>query len=357
MINKLTVINDLHEIVEDDYNRVINDYIDAVTSNPAVNAIYKMGNISDPGISDLDLIVVVKDCRDSKNIHKLSINNSVKSDLFNKVFLHDIFLCDTSVIREIRYTSLCDNLELLFGDEQKIMDVGEKELGPLSLQIIFDFISSRLVQFKQYLSAGSIGIRGTLVRVSSIRHSYNLLKNLGVHDKETESFISQVIEMRKNSRSVNDDDIIDLFLRSFNMFERIVQLAADFFFDKYLNFFTTVDPSNSLKLNNMYNLKFLAIPLGDGANADGSVSVYYPEAVFYHYLEYTRGNHPIANIASNYLSITGGESFDLSEEYKNTLEKRLSFISKQLTFLKRNRVNFAMCGYPGFIINQECLQE
>ncbi len=356
MSNKLSVINDLHEIAEDDYNRVINDYIDAVSSNPAVSAIYKMGNISDPGISDLDLIVVAKDCRDSMNIHKLSINNSGRSDLFNKVFLHDIFLCDTSVIRKIRYTSLCDNLELLFGDDQKIMSIGEKELGPLSLQIIFDFVSSRLVQFKQYMSAGSIGIRGTLVRVSSIRHSYNLLKNLGVNDKETESFISQVTEMRKNSRTINDDDIIDLFLRSFKMFEKIVQLAADCFFDKYLNFFSAVDPSNSLKLNNMFNLKFLAIPLGDGANTNSSVSIFYPEATFYHYLEYTKGSHPIASIASNYLSITGGERYDLSEAYKQTLEKRVSLISKQLTFLTRNRVNFAMCGYPGFIINQECLQ-
>ena len=357
MSNKLSVINDLHEIEEEDYNRVINDYIDAVSSNPAVSAIYKMGNISDPGISDLDLIVVAKECSNSINIHKLSINNSGRSELFNKIFLHDVYLCDTSVIRKIRYTSLCDNLSLLFGDDQNIMDVDGKELGPLSLQIIFDFVSSRLVQFKQYLSAGSIGIRGTLVRVSSIRHSYNLLKNLGVNDKETESFISQVTEMRKNARAVKDDDIIDLFLRSFNMFERIVQLAADCFFDKYLNFFTAVDPSNSLKLNNLFNLKFLAIPLGDGANTNGSVSIFYPEATFYHYMEYTKGNHPIANITSNYLSFTGGERYDISEEYKSTLEKRLWWISKQLTFLKKNRINFAMCGYPGFIINQECLQD
>jgi len=355
--NNLSVINDLHEIAEDDYIRAINDYIDAVSSNPIVSAIYKMGNISDPGISDLDLIVVAKNCRDSMSFHKLSINNSGNSDLFNKIFLHDIYLCDTSVIREIRYTSLCDNLELLFGDDQMIMDVGEKELGPLSLQIIFDFITSRLVQFKQYLSAGSIGVRGTLVRVSSIRHSYKLLKNLGVHDKETESFISQVTEMRKNSRTIKDDDIIDLFLKSFKIFEKVVQLAADCFFDKYLNFYTAVDPSNTLKLNNIFNLKFLAIPLGDGTNTNGSVSIYYPEAVFYHYLEYTKGCHPIANIASNYLSITGGERYDLSEAYKNTLQKRLSLISKQLAFLTSNRVNFAMCGYPGFIINQECLQE
>ncbi len=357
MSNKLSVINDLHEIAEEDYKKVINDYIDAVSSNPTVSAVYKMGNISDPGISDLDLIVVANDCRDSTNIHKLSINNSARSDLFNKVFLHDIFLCDTSVIRKIRYTSLCDNLEILFGKNQKILDVEENELVPLSLQIIFDFITSRLVQFKQHLSAGSIGIRGTLVRVSSVRHSYNLLKNLGVHDKEIESFISLVIEMRKNSRTINDDDIIDLFLKSFKIFEKVVQLAAEYFFDKYLQFYTAVDPSNSLKLNNIFNLKFLSIPLGDGSNTNSSVSVYYPEAVFYHYLEYTKGSHPIASIASNYLSITGGERYDLSEEYKGTLERRLCLISKQQTFLRKNRVNFAMCGYPGFTINQECLQE
>ena len=357
MSNELSVINDLQEIEEDDYSRVINDYIDTVSSNPSVSAIYKMGNISDPGISDLDLIVVAKECRNSINIHKLSINNSGKSDLYNKIFLHDIYLCDTSVISKIRYTSLCDNLNLLFGDDQHIIDVDEKELGPLSLQIIFDFVSSRLMQFKQYLSAGSIGIRGTLVRVSSIRHSYNLLKNLGVNDKEIESFISQVTEMRKNSRDVKHDDIIDLFLRSFKMFERIVQLAADCFFDKYLNFFTAVDPSNSLKLNNIFNLNFSTIPLGDGANSNGSVSILYPEATFYHYMEYTNGNHPIANITSKYLSFTGGERYDLSKEYKTTLEKRLCLISKQLTFLKKNRVNFAMCGYPGFIINHESLHE
>lgn len=356
MSNKLSVINDLNKISENDYKIVIDDYIDAISSNPTVSAVYKMGNISDPGVSDIDLIVVVKDYMDPVNIHKLSIMNSGRSELSDKIFLHDIFLCNTSTIQEIRYTSLCDNLELLFGEEHEIKDVTEKELGPLSLQIIFDFISSRLMQFKQYLALGSISIRGTLVRVSSIKHSYNLLKNLGVHDKETETFIAQVTEMRRDSGTINNNDIIDLFLKSFKSFERVVQLAADCFFNNYLNFYTAVDPSNTLKLNNMFNLKFLANFLENGSNANGNASIYYPEETFYHYLEYTKGSHPIANITSNYLSISGGERYDLSEAYKNTLEKRLSLISKQLTFLTRNRVNFAMCGYPGFTINQECLQ-
>lgn len=355
MSNKLSVINDLNEISKNDYKKVIDDYIDAISSNPTVSAVYKMGNISEPGISDIDLIVVVKDCMDPVNIHKLSIRNSGKTDLFNKIFLHDIYLCNTSVIREIRYTSLCDNLELLFGEDHEIKNVGEKELGPLSLQIIFDFISSRLMQFKQYLAAGTISIRGTLVRVSSIKHSYNLLKNLGVRDKETETFINRVTEMRRNLRSISERDISDLFLKSFKKFEKVVQLAADCFFDKYLNFFTAVDPSNTLKLNNIFNLKFLANSLENAANTNGSASIYYPEETFYHYLEYTKGSHPIADITSNYLSISGGERYDLSEGYKDTLEKRLSLISKQLTFLAMNRVGFAMYGYPGFIINRESL--
>ncbi|MFV1976122.1 MAG: hypothetical protein ACC651_10255, partial [Candidatus Scalindua sp.] len=76
MSNKLSVINDLNEISKNDYKKVIDDYIDAISSNPTVSAVYKMGNISEPGISDIDLIVVVKDCMDPVNIHKLSIRNS-----------------------------------------------------------------------------------------------------------------------------------------------------------------------------------------------------------------------------------------------------------------------------------------
>ncbi len=349
--NNIRVINDIQKLSIDDYQCLVRQYIDYVKEKPFVKSIYQIGSVNDPGISDVDLVVVVDNCCNPHAINQLSINQSQGNNALKYIIFHDIYLYDRESFKNFHYSLYCDNLELLYGEPQPVNKIEASQIDIISLQIIFDFISSRLVQFQQFLASGQLSLRGILVRVSSIKHSYMLLNNLGIEDEEIRKFVERAMDIRKKYTSVNEQTIIKLFLESFYYFSRIVSLAANYFSEKFLNFHSVLEASNSLKINPQFILRFVNQAPDVYRSVKNESTIYYPEEVFYHYLAYTEYSNVISQKARYYLSYCGDESYDLDQAYKDVLKERLSAISSHLKFLKENRAYYAMRGFPGFVVN------
>lgn len=351
----VTVINDIQKIPQKVYQEIINQYTAYVDRIPFVKSVYQIGSVNNPGISDLDLVVVVDNCYNPLGMNQLSVRNALSGDLLKYIFAHDIYLYDCESFKLFNYTIHCDNLLLLDGKSQAVVEISKSEREVLSIQIIFDFISSRLAQFHSFLADGRLSLRGILLRVSSIKHSNTLLKNLGIKDKEIENFVKKVMEVRENPNSYSEKAIIDLFIASFYHFSRILHLAATYFAENYIDFYSETDASNTMKLNKHFILKFVDNAAEVYKNLINAPIIYYPKEVFYHYLAYTKYHNLIGRKARYYLSYSGGESYELNQKYRNTLGKRLDSISNQLIFLKKNKAYFAMGGNPGFVVDWETI--
>ena len=354
---ELQFVRDITHIGHDVYNTVTDRYIAHISKLSFVKSVYQIGSVRDPGISDLDMIVVVDECYDPLKIGLLSIfRNNIHCQSKN-TFLHDIYLYNQRSFKRILYSNYCDNMKLLYGVDQNLDVPDRSELDILSMQIIFDFVASRLAQFQQFIASGRISLRGILVRVSSIKHSYSLLARLGIKDSEIQDFVCKVEKMRKEHEKVSDNDIRETFLASFYFFSRIVHLASKYFFEKYLKFHTDIDASNSLKLNSQFTIKFVEDAPGYYKTVNVEPTIYYPREVFFHYLAFINSKSIFAERAKYHLCFSGDECYDIHDNYTRTLNKRLGALSDNLLFLNMNKADFSMSGFPGFLISRDITQK
>jgi len=344
-------INDLKDYDISAYTAITERYIDYASHNKAVLAVYQIGSTNNPGISDIDLVVVVENVFDPESLDSLKISRFENSEPARDLFIHDIYLYDRESFKTFRYTVHAQDLHLLWGTPLEVEDIHEEDMEALSLQNIFDFISSRLIQFYQFLSGGKLSLRGTIVRVSSIKHSYDLLKRVGIVDHEMEAFIRAIYEMRENAYTIHSQELLSIFLDSFKQFSRLVWLAGTCFREHFLPCYETVGLGNSMKLNPHFLMRFVGKITELNPPTRTDPTILYPDVVYYHYRAIAQWENAISLWARNILSGNRDEYYDLDVLYVQTLKKRIEAMALHYEFLSANRITYAMRGYPGFAVD------
>ena len=95
---KMTNLPEFHSL--DVYNRCIENYVNTVSKYEDVVSIYQCGNISVEGISDIDLIVVLKDPLTTTTKADYEIN---RFDSFaNYTFTHNPFIVNSAIFAELQ---------------------------------------------------------------------------------------------------------------------------------------------------------------------------------------------------------------------------------------------------------------
>ncbi len=152
------------------YHREIEKYVDYVSSFDDVLAIYSMGSVTCPGISDIDLIVVTKDI--VHNAHKLSAGHK-RYD--HELFIHDVIVISRRSFKRLQYIFFASNLKLIWANskmEQFVVDNAPERERALSL--LLDFTEARLLEYNSLNQLRRVNIRKWLTRIDSLRHTVNL---------------------------------------------------------------------------------------------------------------------------------------------------------------------------------------
>ncbi|MFW5690258.1 MAG: hypothetical protein ACOCVI_03650 [Planctomycetota bacterium] len=347
-MQNLTIAESVPSISEDVYRTAITQYLQRVGGNPHLLAVYQMGSISHPGVSDMDLIVVTDDAIDPLKLSELSVFRGMTAEI-KQVFAHDVCLFNRSAFKDVRRIIYVDNLTLLHGDAQPVDDLSDEEDRILALQVLFDFSASRLAQFKAMLSAGQIDTRGVLLRVASIKHSAKLLARLGISDSSLDAFVEKVLDIRARVRATSPTDIGNLFVESLGQFTRVVVLASQVLENEFLGFYCPPSPATRLLLNGGQSMAFCSPEQISDARIHEPGTVWYPTAAFCHFAASARGDSFAARRANQQLAWGGDEQFDLDQRYFDGRHRRLAAISDHDAFLHHNRLTFAMKGHPGFV--------
>lgn len=342
-------IKDIRELDIGTYETTINRYVDYVSHNRAVLSVYQIGSTNDPGISDIDLVVVVDPVIDPEALDSLRVLRFDDSEVVRYLFLHDVYLYDRESFKYFNY-NVHGELRFLWGVQLDVEGVENDEVAVLGIQNIFDFVSSRLVQFYQFLASGKLSVRGALVRISSIKHSYDLLKRAGFLDPGIEAFVQTISEMRKSAHAVDLNDLFSLYMDSFDQFSRVVCLAAECFREQYLPCHEAVDLGNSLKLNSQFLMRFVDKSKGLNPASRIDPTILYPDVSYYHYREMARWDGIVSRWARHLLSGNCNEYYELDHTYSRILRRRVDSMSRHYEFLASNRISYGMKGYPGFAV-------
>lgn len=178
------------------YQSQINEYVCRAKNFDGVCSIYLMGSIKAPGLSDIDLLVVVDD-----NFYESKSKNLSVMGLDSRVFLHGPIIVPKSLSQELQYIVYASDLACLYGDEclQKWEDLKDDEKNNLAACYLIDFIESRFVQFSR-IHYSKMDKRAWLTRIWSTTHSLSLYR-CAFEDRLLPERVSSLEDLVRRTRS------------------------------------------------------------------------------------------------------------------------------------------------------------
>tara|TARA_B110000091_G_scaffold214551_1_gene268972 strand:+ start:1719 stop:2810 length:1092 start_codon:yes stop_codon:yes gene_type:complete len=200
------------------YEKLISEYTEIVKKVVGVKSIIQIGSFTTPGLSDIDIIVIVEDKTPPK-WEDISLLKILKGKEGFEVIVHDVFVYPFSLSKYIEGLFYLDRKKVLFGD-----DIGGllsvKKIDGLKLILSFEYTIHRLETLLILVSLKKTNIRDVLLFISTLRHTYKLLSDFNIITKEEcEKRVSK-IELLRNS-SVNNSsealypELIDWIVPSF----------------------------------------------------------------------------------------------------------------------------------------------
>lgn len=175
----MNVYHDLMPFSLDDYERILRGYVGEVSQAPGVRAIFRFGEVSNPGISDLDVLVVVRDDVEPSSLRR--VGDATRADAATRyLFPHPPLVAPQGSIANLRFVhSLC-GLSQIWGDPLEVRPPGERDRGYLRLADYVDFSFALRSALRSFAEA-SVGLRTILLLLKSCVHSLDLASSVSGH--------------------------------------------------------------------------------------------------------------------------------------------------------------------------------
>ncbi len=218
-------------ISKKDYEVVIEDISKGFGS--IAHSLYMWGSISEPGISDLDILVVLKDSIKSIPLKHKSIYFMDKNTRY--IVVHPFIISNTHIAEKMPYIYPDGKFTKVYGEDLNFITPNANELKNLRISLLNDIIIRHLPRdFLHILNSGKVNVRDLLLRLKSLTYSiklYNLAT--GKEIKNSEKYKNSILDLRKNWFSLSQEEqekrIVDLFNLGLN-----ISLGIVYGFNGYL---------------------------------------------------------------------------------------------------------------------------
>ena len=206
---KFSFFNLPREFNREHYKRAIDYILDKYYQINNLASIYNWGDPSAPGISDIDLVLVLKDnSRTALPFLKRSfyfLNSKTRY-----LVRHPFMFIDENSFRDLRYVYPNTNLKLLFGKELKIKELSENETYYSCISLLNDIIVRHYPRdFIEQQINQRINVRDTMLRLNSLKHSIKTLSHLTKSKYQKWCKKLELIEgLRRNWFKSNDFELL-----------------------------------------------------------------------------------------------------------------------------------------------------
>jgi hypothetical protein len=172
-----TPFNEPRPILLSAYERALDRFVHRVSQVPGVLAIYQIGSISCPGISDIDLIVVVDPSQGPFGT-KTSVQMEDEGEAV--LFFHQPIHVDPALMSQIYHLFYVSDLRRVWGEAIDIVEPTHDEeqvLNAVKLVEVLIFDISRT--FVSLLVAPVYDVRAGLLRINALYHTLHLWSDGG----------------------------------------------------------------------------------------------------------------------------------------------------------------------------------
>ena len=206
-----------------DYEEIYQKIRAVCSKNKAVLSVYTFGEVKVPGISDIDLIFILrKGSKLPRFLRKTCLDGSS-----NYILVHPFFIVTENFMENISYIYPNAKLNLIYGKKIKIKKLPKSELDLVYRYLINDVILRHFPSdYLNVLLSKRINARMGLLRLNSLHHSFGIFRKIsGVNKKEWENISDKVEELRKKWFKMASGDAKSELLY---LMKRAVYVSLDF---------------------------------------------------------------------------------------------------------------------------------
>jgi|TARA_B100001971_G_scaffold154526_1_gene143866 hypothetical protein len=168
--------------------------------NNKIKAIYTSSVVSYPGISDIDMLIVVKN--NSARLRSLWFDKKQ-----NYMICHPFYIIDGYIMENIRWVYPDFRLNLMKGQAVNINQPNANELKAIKIILMIDVTLRHFPSdYIELLKSNMITVRNTLLRLNSLNHTISTYKSLGLRKKAWDSYTKESENLRKIWFRLSTDD-------------------------------------------------------------------------------------------------------------------------------------------------------
>ncbi|TNE55614.1 MAG: hypothetical protein EP338_02250 [Bacteroidetes bacterium] len=173
-----------------DYDRISEKLLNLLAKQPGLCSLYALGNVSEPGISDLDLLCVFED-----NIHCSLQISSLLSAEERYLLPHAPFASSLRNLDAALNQTYFTNFKLLSGTDV-IQEKGlhENKSADLKQQIALEFILIFYISLHRQIQLKNVKWRGFLLSCKALKFDLQLLN---IHTGPIHSLVEECIQLRQ----------------------------------------------------------------------------------------------------------------------------------------------------------------
>ncbi|WP_019878761.1 hypothetical protein [Succinispira mobilis] len=194
----MNIIYDLKKLDDADYDICIEYIVENLKKKSFIFGVYQFGSIKFPGISDIDIMIVLDDLNEyslKKNCIEEIIRNAPNSEY---CFWHESIIISKKDLAYIKYFHTVDNIKKLFAISE---DIIEEQLDSKTYYNLILMWNAYFYQmFLQIQNNANVSLRQILLILNNMKISINN-NNIIYRLKHEYDFESRVAAIRKESIS------------------------------------------------------------------------------------------------------------------------------------------------------------
>ena len=207
-----------HFVSDVSYQKAMESMVYRLEILSGVEAVYQVGSVSSPGISDLDLVVVFGEGNYCQQNYRDILSTEKKY-----LFIHALYGSSRQLFVEAQRYTFFHNYKLLYGRDLIISPpVKPEEEKLLKQQIAFEFLLKMYIVMTVQRSYRIIKLRALLLEAKAIQYD---LEFLGIKNGPMLELVNRVLEIRHSwfEKKLPRNTVIQWFENFFEALEKFLQ--------------------------------------------------------------------------------------------------------------------------------------
>lgn len=151
------------------YQQSIQDVVNFLKQHKEVVSIYRIGNITDPGISDVDMLVVFKDDAQFNKDPRV-----VLDEAGNYLFTHGLFACQEKHLAGLNRFSFVHNNQFLWGKEQGNLSNVDAMHPVIQKSLALEFLVKMYLTLSVQKSLRVVKLRSLLLEAKAVKFDLDI---------------------------------------------------------------------------------------------------------------------------------------------------------------------------------------